>query len=349
MEKNVFKPLILLLLLASAFTDCAAQDIFQFEAAKHITGKSWFNHIKVIDNRTDKKDIGYTRNGAFNAKHQLVTALPLNEELATFVNDKLDSADKGDGQLLVVLNDFMIEDRPTGDELGTFYLNCYFFSGHDDQYRYAGTIDQITECASKWDVTKKLIKRIQYEVWNIFQSLANDTPLHFSEQIYTEAQARDFMNLEHEAYPIYKTEIFKKGVYFTMEDFLNHHPCDTPFVERVFQTDGGSSHYFYYENKKGKKGDKIKKAFAIYNGKDWYTSDVDRAVKMKFEYGNFYTRKYFSGLKADNTTAVMGAMFGVVGALATMGTSAAHDSKNCYYEARLNPAEKKFYPVKRLW
>jgi len=158
--------------------------------------------------------------------------------------------------------------------------------------------------------------------------------------------------------PVYSVAKYKKGIYRTWQDFLNHQPLDTAFIQKDVFEDNVNRPKFYFENAKGRKGSKVDSVYAIYTGRDWYRATRDGWKRFYFEKGDFYSKMTRTGLKtsagAGGTAAMVasGLMFGVVGVIVANSIAEANGTKVdkgvCDYHAKLNPDTGKFQPVKRL-
>jgi hypothetical protein len=74
----------------------------------------------------------------------------------------------------------------------------------------------------------------------------------------------------------------------TVDDFLNQRPSTYDFIQRDNFVDNINKPFFYYKHEKGKKGQKISSAFAVYNGDRWFKLHDGQGTLMSYRDGDFY-------------------------------------------------------------
>ncbi|XZF15870.1 hypothetical protein ACTHGU_07015 [Chitinophagaceae bacterium MMS25-I14] len=331
------------LLLLYAFSSSAQHTytFFMDSTARNIE-HSYCDRLHVADMRSDQKDLGYLRTGAFNRLTPIETEQSLDKLLSSYFTNNIHPTSADHYELLLVLYDMHMEDRPNGDELGTFYFNGDFFQGNEGRYKMVAHIDSIFEVRSGWDVSKDLINLSRKKTGHFIANAAAATAS--GDKTYTLGEAKLKRKTDNEQYPIYNTGgSFKKGIYLTMNDFINNTPLDTPFVSEIYFNSGVKQYAYHYQKPNGHKGSKIHpdELFAIYDGQQWTISNKYYFTKMKYENGAFITQRYFKGL-ANNAGAA--AMFGLIGVIATSG----NQKGTGLYEAHFDPELKDFVPFKRI-
>ncbi|RYE25492.1 MAG: hypothetical protein EOP51_03925 [Sphingobacteriales bacterium] len=300
------------------------------------------NNLKVIDLRRQKEIIGIIRKSKFGVDIQVIPDRQLDVMLQDYYNIHLRSdIATGNNQLLLVLYTLSIED----------YLSpqCYFngdlFIGNNGKYLFAGTIDSIFETLSKAKHIGSNSRPIELGqnaidgILSRFGSLTNvDTTT-----VYDEAHAVTKRKDEKAPYPIYNAK-FKKGIYYTVDQFLQNEPIDTPIL--VKERYKGAL-FFNYVKTDGKKGKKIdgNSFFAIYSGDQWYLSGPDHSVNMVYETGEFYAPRWYYAI-------VYGVGNNYGAGLGPFIISEMEKKQGIYlwgyFKARFVPATKQFIPVKGI-
>lgn len=325
--------------------------IFKFDSVYHITGKSHCNRLRVIDMRENKTELGYYKTGVLNRDAKIVTEYPFDKMLTEYFDAMIKSSNIDNKELLAVLYDFRIEDRPNGDEVGIFHFDADFYMGNNNRYVFIGKADSIYEVSSNYDITRELKKFTPLKVGEILGDFAK-RPFRDNSTFYTETNLLRKRYDDNQLFPIYSTSSFKKGIYYTVEDFMNHQPVDTPFVvSEQFNDDGVAVKRFVrFINEKGRKGALLKPEtfYAVYDGKKWFISERNYLAAMSFKDGEFNAVRAFRGIRSNKeTVAVMGAMFGLVGALASSGFKSRVETTG-YYDAKFDPFCKCFRPYSRV-
>lgn len=323
------------------------QFYFRLNSTPLIPSPTQCKILKVIDTRADKGSIGYIRPGAFDTYATLITDTTLAEFLQRYYQTL--AKGKGEHELLMVLYDMWVEDTPIDQEIGTFYLNADFFIGENDDYKFVRKVDSLYEAAGK-DPTRALQEMARNKIEAL---LAHNGSAKYvdTDKSYTEAEAISKREIDKHVFSIYQTKEFKRGVYYTVEQFLQNAPSDTDFVvsDILFSIDVPRKISFYYANSKGKKGEPMIDGsfFAIYSGKQWYVSNP--AMRMKFEDGEFYATRYLNGIN-NVSGAAIGGIFGGVGGAIIGGIATSKNGTPAWvlYKTRFDPITKQFLPIKRV-
>ncbi len=341
-----------ILCASSVFAD-SRDYIYSFDTVYAPREKVYYDKLRVMDQRSYKLALGTAKTGAFNREAAIKTIHPMDEELSNCYERMIAHAEKEKGELLMVIYDFNIQDRPTKAETGAFYFNADFYFENNGKYSFAGNIDSLMEIGSNLDVTKRIIGASQYAVCgyiNMFATVPPDTDANY----ITVQEVLQRRKKKKEQYPIYTATEYKKGMYLTSTDFLNNTPSDTPFIiEYIFESNTLTKHALFYSvNAKGKKGKRIKEKyyFAVYDGAKWYASDWPYCVPMKYENEEFTAVKTFRSTVSNNNGAAL-ATFGLLGGL----VASAMEDKGYevekgrgswqFYRSHFNPQYMVFRPV----
>ncbi|MFA6059743.1 MAG: hypothetical protein WC756_16165 [Taibaiella sp.] len=323
----------------------ASEEDFKLDVIDTIKDHTAFNEITVLDLRSNKADLGYLKLGPLNKKVMLVPKEGFTEMLEQFAKQTTQQAtSKGNAILLIVVRDFTLTDRPTGGEMGTFYARMDFYLGSQDRFIHQLHIDSLFETANGWDVTKNVRRIAAQKTTNWLKRMAGNATRELSGTTMTKAEITVDITQENKIYPVY-SEVQKKGVYYTLEEFLNNTPGDTAFVQRDDFMDGRKISYFYKKEEGKRRGADLDKipCYAVYNGQKWFKKTSYGLTLMKYRDGDFYFPEVGQGLRANDDVAIM---FGLVGALVAAGTSGSKG--NALYNIRLDPKTGGGFCTERL-
>lgn len=341
-------------LLMSTTTTAQRTISFIPDAKLSYSGSSFFQNIRVVDVRAQQEDIGYVKTGGFNRKAALVTDEPLATTLEKSGGSwfHLNGSGSDKNELLLVVRDFRFQDRPAGQEIGTFHLLADFYVGQKDQYHLFKSVDSLWETKSGWDVTGKIQKMASTVFYKNLEQVAQLSRDTFSGPVYTLASATGRLKDLNVNYPAYRVDSGITGIYPTMHDFLNLNRRDTQIIyTRVLMPDVNIPlHSFYYVKPNGKKGKKIMPGsyFAMSNGKEWFVSGGGYWVKLRKEDGEYYANQWFKGLTTNEGGAIMaGAFFGVAGVLVATAAGSGNQKGFVLYNSRLIPETGVFTPHSR--
>lgn len=326
-------------------------EVFNIDITLVIQDANACNSLKVVDQRLDKTDIGYVARG-FKARIPLVTGRMLDEYLPA-VYDEMRGGEKGGDQLLLVLYDFEIKDKIGDDQSGIFYISGDFFRGSGESYRYIASLDSFYEIRSETDVTTKLLSASKLKIQSLLAAYASMPVV--DDKRYTLADASAKRKTDKQLYPIYTATDFKKGIYYTVDQFLNNTPIDTLFVRKTYIRDNGlKTNYLHYLNEKGRTGKQIDERtfFAAYDGENWWVPNINYCTIMHYQNGEFYASKFFNQRYAGTYSSAAGFAFGLVGAIVASSIDMA-DARRVkkewsLYSGKFDPITKQFKPVDRF-
>lgn len=312
-----------------------------------IDKKANFKKLRVIDMRSSKADVLYIQSGPSAKSTHPISNKPLSDLLPEcYQQITANTGTNDEKELLLVLYSFDVHDRPNGGETGAFYFDGDFFAFDNGNCNYLGTIDSLIEVGGGFYGAKQLTRAAGHAVCSYLGHYALQLPAGM--QSYTEPRIVQRRKEQKIPYPIYQTTNYRKGIYYTPEQFLNNAPADTSFVSEVYYEGGYRRHLlFYTQNKKGGKGERIKEKnfFAIYDGKEWAVTDKPYAVTLRYINGEFYAIKSFKGVVPGAGSGA--AMFGLMGALIDAAADDGGSVGWALYNARFNPETKEFKPVGR--
>lgn len=349
---------VLLFMAGAASAKKKAATVDSFAVSRKIDTAIGFGQVKVVDKRPNPTDTVYDgiglRTGGLNFADVLVTRKPLDAMLTDCAAQIIAPASKGDGELLIVLQDFGL-DRAR-DEVMTLRLKADLFLGRNGSYTLLNAREDFFEVRPKTNGVAQLTALpgvVLYEY--LYESVVQGSVASAGAArtyTYDEAVARG--GKVKAGFPVYQAESFRRGLYLTTDQFMKHEPSDVQFhavneylgTEKVFRV--------YYQLENGRKGDPIspRDYFALYDGKNWYCNGDGKPEVMRFENGEFYARRMMKGIVprsnyVDYSLGVFGA------ALYSIGNAIYNESNKdkkdieCYM-ARFSPEQGKFVAVKRL-
>jgi hypothetical protein len=341
-----------LLLSIFVMVQCAmAQAIFTPEIPALNIAHCAFDHIQVIDARKNKEDIGYLKKGAFNSKVVLQPEGSMEQMLKDLGTRIIQSAQqKGDATLLIIVRDFVIEDRPikSGPELGSFHARMDFYIGNNDSFTSKKHFEDFYETGSGWDVTKGLQKLASQKIISWFMQLTTTDTGMISINPLSQYQIKESIVNEYKPFPIYN-QIPKKGIYYTFDEFINNNPRDTAFVEKKVSSEYGKVYYFFTSIPGKKRGENLDKidCYAVFDGSTWFKKTSTGIMPMKFEDGDFYYSEIGNGIKMSDGSIAF--MFGLVGTAIETAANSGNRKGNALFRVRIDPYTNTYHYVKRLY
>jgi hypothetical protein len=260
---------------------------------------------------------------------------------------------KNSNEVLIVLHKFIIgETRPNTSDWhchGWFSIDADIFIGKEGSYRLAGRTDStfsysITNYlrSTYTSIGPGIIKMVTAKTEEMLIKYGN-TPYPEMGQQYDFTAAGEMRKKQKEIYPIYSAKQFKKGIYYTIDQFLQHTPGDTNFISAKkfsgkISTD--SAHYvtsYNYVGQPGKPGKEVQDYFAIYDGNLWIASGNKT---MKYEQGEFLMERHFWALR-NNTPSITSINFQTEPPKQKRGAK----SYSEHFTARFDLVTRTFVPV----
>ncbi len=358
-------PVLLLVVFATVgfhLNTWAKKDPLKLNAAEKLTGTVNFDSVTVIDLRINKEGLpGYYLDAIDITEDKFPATI---EDLGKQVIDS--AAEKKNSQLVILLHNLQYTAKIPGIlAVGTFYLKIDTYLKTGNTYQQAGSIDKLYEFPALRG--KDELKLINMMLSHLFTGTIADAAK-------LTAEGRQYATLEEiitehknktSNIPVFNTAP-RRGIYYTVKQFLDNTPADTNFIHERICYDGICQSRFYLPKEIGKKkkgknlGDST--CFAIYDNErnKWYhpVSKYD-SKEIKFENGNCYYLEIDKGLYVEDYSSLAGGgfMFGALGALAYAGTAAIMQDiqskkpakfKEAFYKLRLDPATGEGIKVERL-
>ena len=201
--------------------------------------KKWFDSIKInfpadiefIDERADKSKLGFVRMGEANSFFNLI----FPEQSIKYINSRFHHIIKPTNSKtrvrIVIRHMWMsqIITRSTSILTDKAYLiYCYFKADYyreiDGMLQFAGELDTVFNM-KKWmgHGSDDLMKKTLITALTYCDSLRASSNAYYPVKLLTESLNNQFN------YPILQTQLPKKGIYFSYEDFLNNNPGEVDF------------------------------------------------------------------------------------------------------------------------
>jgi len=326
--------------------DAQDEEVFDIVNVKHFDSAGQCKTLKVIDNRNDKTNIGYLRTGPFNKFKTLVASKPLPEFLQTFYASAIDPAKVTDDELLMVVYDFKIMDRPqgfAGMEVGNIFFSADFFRGANGQYRFVASTHPFHEARSDKDVTEDLVEKAEDKLWAYLQAYSCQGPDLKTGRFYTLEEASQVRYLQKKARAIYDTTRWRKGIYYTEKDFLN----DSNRIDITATEEGsGNKKKIIFSGDHGKTDSFLKAGHMAYyySGESWWLVSSEQCIPLEYHDGDFFMNLFITQTYTGTYR---------IGTVVVKPRSRKEFWKNdeikdrAEYVLRLNPATAYFQPIAR--
>jgi hypothetical protein len=220
----------------------------------------------------------------------LTTSKPLAEALKDFGRASILPAAKGEDTLLIVLLDFYMFIDPASTEAATFYFRALLFLGRATDYRLLSDVDTFIALRG-YEIVNQVVMASSNIIFDYFKLAAGANSQTLTGESCTVEAAADLLTEMKRNTMVYDMEKYLPGVYNTVDDFLNQTPAVESFIQKNNFIDDKNRPYFYYKDGKGKKGEKIASAFAIYNGERWFKRHRGLWTQFTYRDGDFFLGK----------------------------------------------------------
>lgn len=270
-----------------------------------------FNVTKVIDERTDKTNIGWTQKGMANVKVNANFTDPLEKELSTFLNSNLSS---GGPNIQLIIKTLKISEK-TGfsKEIGFCELSIDFLLEKESQLFRVLQTSFTTEVAGA-DVTNKHTQNIATAFKMSFEKLAV-VDLYNIEKFLAlspDGLSDEILDSLNYNFPIFLEKI-KTGIYADYEELKNNTPSNTDnfYIEQKERTNDTWKGTFEIIPKFQDSDQKVKKVWAIahdgqvyvYHQKEFFPLTIENYTLYFFGYG-------MPNNQSVSTAAIVGGLIG---------------------------------------
>lgn len=354
MEKNIFRPLILLFAVLALVNTCFGQETLYPDSLFRTNEPSWYKRIVIKDNSTATQSTkAAVKWSAAKTSRNLGSEYSLVGELHHLIERQAEDTTGNNPTLLVVVNRFNLDLSP----VQSFCWDVSFFYGDSNGYKMITRVQQYFEYLFKRKARMHLFEQTTRIIAHTFDSVMHIKNIKFEDTgVYDLGTAINYPDSVLKRFPIYRATTFKKGIYLSCENFLNHIPDDTEFIQVHHIDDNLNRPHFYYKEANGKKGDRIKNFFAVYDGYNWYLNRKGTGNRMLCKNGNFYADRYLRGIAPKSNAVIMPYDVGVLGiGLSIVAAVAIYEfesdvseQQTITYRTILNPVDRKFHPIKRL-
>jgi len=319
------------------FASANAQKTFEFHFDTSLRfHPPSFHHLRLIDDRDDKSNLGSVQNARGRVVQKIVCSGNFIDEFDRYSHMLASSAYPSKDSVLLVLKNFEVRFH---GPVTTLYFRGVFFTGKNDRYYLVKDVDTLFE----WMDSRKHYK---------FRSDQANTPLY--DLLYDALQSvpqdeieyntsdlvQYYSRLNKSHFAIYNASAYKRGIYYTVDAFLENRISDTPFVRCDVTRSFDKTVQFCYAGSNGKKIAYFKAIFAVCDGGFFYIRFAGAWEKLVREGDEFYTERIFSGIKGANPYGV-----GLVPAIIN---TAEGDRSFFYYKARFDPIKRRYFRTERV-
>lgn len=343
---NLYRIGTTLILLLFVQLKAAAVQYLSFEFATTKPLVHAVGSVSVIDKRADTNaTLGSIQVNEKKGLETLLAKQSISEVIKNYYQRLSDSSkNKSKQHLIVLMYDFSVQEKPTefSDETGSFkYCAHYFLSDSNEQYRLLGIIDT-TVFIEAFDVTKILLHSASIVLRNQYEQLYRYPSVVAHQFSHDEVLQHD--KFDRKYFWAYNQDTLENGAYATWQDFLALHKMENKTVTKKNHT-----LHILAPNRKGKmrNEDPLKARVLVCDGKAYYQMSGIFNELQKREH-DFYLITEISSRKKNASTAdviVAGALFGVVGVIATTG---ARYTKPETYECKINPFSGQIIPIRKI-
>lgn len=346
---------ILFLLLLSARVYATRSD-FSFDTTAAIRGYCSFSKVNVVDIRADQRDFGTNFDGAgvdyFN------TGIPFKDALRDYGEHLIKNAQTDTNVLLILLRDVSVNVNPSGIGVGTIYVNIECYIGSVDKYRLANVFHEMKEINPGPQLVDRTLSEFNVRIFSCIAKVARLKIGELDTAVYSEATSRERLSNLKKQYAIYQVSDYKEGVYYTVDDFLNHVPRDSNIT--MTREKGRIVSYLVNDNNEHVRKLDEGEFFAIYYQRKWFKSGPKGCTYLLKKDNDFYCKMNFEGFVRRETPAgimtlggiaggVVGAFFGYA-AYTAIPNMTEKDKKNfkALYESRVDCEGKRIMPIARI-
>lgn len=288
---------LLVTVCACCNASIAQQGNFALQPKSIKINSSIFSKVEVLDSRLDTSAyVGYFEGESrtrFSLAGNLLLNQSLKDELAAVATRLIDSANKQDGTLLINVRKFYISRvfDGRGGDFGEFRFGIDCYLKRDNLYHQLFTIDSSVIISSHYfsKIDTKLLDSTHETVGKLIQQAASFNPAQLdATKGLTAYEIEHAGDLEKKNLPVYNTDLPKKGLYTSYEDFKNNHPSTE---QVVIETRKGFSRPFIYEMKEnGKKGKEIlhKYYYIVCDGESMFVSNEYGLYPLTKRDNDFY-------------------------------------------------------------
>jgi len=342
-KQHLFGLLALFTLFSTAQARSSREQIWVPDSNLLLASGVAFDHVRVIDARDTRTHIGWIKTGSMYKYSSLTTADSLHLVIGRYATKLAQVARHRQGELVVVLRSFWLEDKKATEEIGTAHLRADLFrSNGTPDYRHVRSLDTFYETKNGWDVTAAVKRMGSTSIADMLYA-GSENPL--SEETYSLAELSGRQTAALDRWPVYTTENPPKGVYRTVDDFLNLRRSDSTFIVKLGEPLRGEAEYtFHYKNTDGRRGDEITMSdcFALYDGRMWHLAHREGFSRMPQQAREFYALQPLRGLIDESSANAMHG--GFLGGLIANADQSKHYT---WYVTRFDPEYRRFVPVKR--
>jgi len=334
--------------------------LFLVNLPKAKTANSLYNHIKVIDQRSDTATLGFLDVSSDNGTKIIIPGYPLHQQFSKLLTTLTDSA-AGNGELLLQVNRFSFSSfiKPYS-QAAYYYLRLRLYGKTGNGYSQLAFLDTSVKVnfgnIFKSNFYKRIFINCSETLTNFLTANITNSPSLLS-HIYSLTDVMNIVGIEKSVIPVYISDTLKNGIYKSFISFKNQLP-DTSTKYQLHFKKGKLSTVERKTTYKNESGDLVNASIEI-PGETFYAI-VDKGKAYIFSQSGFYSLQkregdfYFTeqiNESSDlwNITPLNGLghqAFGGVGALVT--ALATLGPNKSLFEMKIDYLTGVFIPTKKI-
>lgn len=185
-----------------------------------VTG-SYYNAIEILDSRLDTTNFGIVQRGAFNRKARVIAKPSLHQQLQNILQPMLGG--NGNHSMLIQLRQSNFAEIISGfSERGYCYLKIDLYDKQNLSFSKIAGIDTVIVMKSSIDVTNGILRNggktlVDFVTASLTKAGDNKT-------MFTLNDLENIDSIEKLTLPVYNTEHFVNGIYYSFNSFKTQTP-----------------------------------------------------------------------------------------------------------------------------
>ena len=281
--------IIILFYLCSVSYVFSQEVLFKLDS-KCQSQKSIFSKVRIIDMRTQNQTFGFVQTGALNELSFVGYDGNFTANPASFFRNDQDSA-INQKELTVLIYEFYISEKTDRmKETGRLKFSMRFFiNTNDNKFKEALFIDSIYTVNSL-DVTKKLLESVSMHLCEIRSKiieLGKKSQVDKLQYLFSSEELLKLDSIEKSKILIYNSDIIKKGIYYSYNQFKNNTPDTATFT--IDAMDLKDIKVFEFDKEKDENVEiSSKNIYAVSDGYTLLKATANGFYKMYKENEDFY-------------------------------------------------------------
>ena len=309
MKKICFAILFFLLPCKVIFAQDLTKD-FNLTLPKNKIQNSLYRSIDLVDSRIDTFRLGIVQVGIFNNKAKVIFGAPFFVQLKNVMSSLIDSSAKN-GELLFQLRHlYFAEITKAMSEKGYCYLRAGLYAKKDNHYRKLGYIDTLI-VINAMDVTIPMLKLGSKLITDM---IASNLLKEANDSInYSFAEIAQMDSVEKRKIPLYNTDKYTDGLYYSYTSFANQLPDKQVTVKN--NKDGSIDNVKIADGKGKLKKVKPGEVYAMVTNGHPFAATNYGYYPIKKASDNFYFIGKAQSTADQGNVAMASFLFGMIGGL----------------------------------